>query len=213
MSENSIIKIHCNTCGRETKHSLLTSRMTPDEEFIENYGPIHWEDKYEMLECCGCESVMMRHTNWFSETNEVTIDLFPPAVSRRIPKWKNKLPRSIVGLLDEIYTTLHSDGRRLAIMGTRAIIDMVILDKVGDIGTFREKLKALEDQGFIGAKNRKFLAAALEAGHAAVHRGHIPKQEEVSNVMDIVENLLEAVYVLEEAAEKLTKTTPPRKRT
>ncbi len=212
MSENSIIKIHCNTCGRETKHSLLTSRMTSDEEFIEDYGPIHWEDKYEMLECCGCESVMMRHTNWFAETNEVTIDLFPPAVSRRTPKWKNKLPRSIVGLLDEIYTALHSDGRRLVIMGTRAIIDMVILDKVGDIGTFREKLKALEDQGFIGAKNRKFLAAALEAGHAAVHRGHIPKQEEVSNVMDIVENLLEAVYVLEEAAEKLTKTTPPRKR-
>jgi hypothetical protein len=34
----------------------------------------------------------------------------------------------------------------------------------------------------------------------------------VSHVMDIVENLLEAVYILKEAAEELTKTTPPRKR-
>jgi hypothetical protein len=186
--------------------------MTSGEEFIEDYGPIHWQDTYEMLECCGCESVMMRHTNWFSEANEITVELFPPAVSRRTPKWKHKLPHLIVGLLDEIYTALHSDGRRLAIMGTRAIIDMVILDKVGDIGTFQEKLKALEGKGFIGAKNREFLAAALEAGNAAIHRGHIPGQDEVSQVMDIVENLLEAVYVLEEAAEKLTKTTPPRKR-
>jgi hypothetical protein len=152
----------------------------------------------------------MRHSSWFSGNDEVTIKNYPPSFSRRSPKWKHKIPRQIGSLLDEVYNALHADSRRLLIMGTRTIVDMVILDKVGDIGSFQEKLKALEKLGFIGQKNREFLTAALDAGSAAAHRGHVAKPEEVEHVMDIIENLLETVYVLHAAAEKLKKSIPPR---
>jgi hypothetical protein len=95
-------------------------------------------------------------------------------------------------------------------MGARALIDLVMLDKVGDTGTFSEKLKALVSQGYVSTLNREFLEAALEAGHAATHRGHEPTTADVNRMMDIIENLLQAVYVLGDAAEQLKKRTPKR---
>jgi hypothetical protein len=113
-------------------------------------------------------------------------------------------------LLDEIYIALHADSRRLALMGARAVLDIVLLDKVGDVGTFAKKLEQLEEQGLVARRNREFLATAIDAGSAAAHRGFRPNEETLAHVMDIVENLLEAVYVLEKSAEALRKATPQR---
>jgi hypothetical protein len=96
-------------------------------------------------------------------------------------------------------------------MGARTVVDMLLMDKVGDLGTFSEKLTQLEGDGFVGRKNREFLGAALDAGNAAAHRGYQPKKEHLDHVMDIVENVLQAVYILEEAADELKKSTPARK--
>lgn len=85
-----------------------------------------------------------------------------------------------------------------------------MVEKVGDEGGFSQKLKSLEEAGYVSSKNRAVLEAALEAGSAASHRGYAAKADEVNAVMDIVENMLQAVYVLDEAAQKLKKATPPR---
>ena len=95
-------------------------------------------------------------------------------------------------------------------MGARAVLDMVIVDKVGDLGSFGEKLKKLESQGFISQRNREILDAALDAGSAAAHRGYAPKLKDVHAVMDIVENLLQAIYVLDKVAVEIKKSTPAR---
>jgi len=185
--------------------------VTKDSEELPHGQVIHWEDTYEMLECRGCETVTLRHKYWFSELpDEVQTAYYPPPVSRPKPPWKYKLPRDFGLLIDEIYAALHSNSRRLAMMGARTLVDIVLLDKVGDVGAFPRKLEQMEHQGFIGRQNREYLAAALDAGSAATHRGYQPKEEELAHVMDIVENLLQAVYVLEDAAAKLRTTTPPR---
>jgi hypothetical protein len=142
---------------------------------------------------------------------EIITEYFPPAVSRRQPTWSTQLPDPILQLLREVYLALHSDSQRLAMIGTRTLVDMAILDKVGDVGNFKQKLQALEDQGFIGKRNREILEAALGAGHAAAHRGQNYKVAEVNQVIDIVENLLQAVYILEKTAAAIKKVTPPRK--
>jgi hypothetical protein len=75
---------------------------------------------------------------------------------------------------------------------------------------FAEKLRQLEVQGFISQKNRQVLDVALDAGSAAVHGGYAPKLAEVHSVMDIVENLLQAIYVLDKVAAEVKKSTPAR---
>jgi len=212
MKSRTFSKAPCNQCNRETKHVLLKKRLTSDETDVEGYGPISWQDLYEMLECSGCESVTLRHTHLFSEGPDPPISYYPPRIARPVPRWRRQLPHDLGSLTDEVYSALHADSRRLGLMGARTIVDMVLLHKVGDAGTFSWKLKKFEDLGFVGRRDREILEAALDAGSAAAHRGYRPKPEQLDQVMDIVEHLLEAVYVLDSAAAALRKSTPARKK-
>ena len=153
----------------------------------------------------------MRRSSWFSEDpQETNINYYPPAVSRRIPQWARDLPINERTLLDEVYGALHAGSRRLAMMGARALIDVALVSKVGDQGTFAKTLAEGESQGYISKQNRDVPGAAFDAGSAAAHRGHNASAKEVSQVIDIVENLLQSVYVLESLADDLRKKTPPR---
>jgi hypothetical protein len=163
-----------------------------------------------MFECCGCKSVVVKRTHMFSEWDDPEVSFFPPPASRIKPDWYHKIPHKMQPILSEIYNSLDADTRALPLMGARALLDMVMVDKVGDAGSFVGKLKELESQGFISQKNREVLEAALDAGHAAAHRGYVPELADVHSVMDIVENLLQAIYVLDKVAEKLRKITPAR---
>jgi hypothetical protein len=79
---------------------------------------------------------------------------------------------------------------------------------VGDIGGFGDKLDRLEELGLVGRQDKEILKIAVEAGHAATHRGYAPEAENVNQVMDIVEHLIEAIYVLGGAAKRLKKAVP-----
>lgn len=204
-------KVHCNECRRKTDHRLLKTAQgdSGSESYDEEYD-IWWETTFDLLQCCGCRDIVLRRTYVFSEYDHAEVRYFPPRVSRHSPKWAQELPYELKSVLDEVYRSLDADNRRLPMMGARTLLDMVMNEKVGDLGGFATGLKELERQGFVSSKNREVLEAALDAGSAAAHRGHAAKLEEVNIVMDIVENMLQAVYVLHDAAEKLKKSTPPR---
>lgn len=205
-----IVRSHCNQCGRDTKHTVLAVREVETVDDHEEYGLLTWRDTYEFLECAGCESVSMRHTNWFDQTDEYTATVYPPPSKRRKPHWFYQLPTPVRALMQQVYQALDGNSRSLALMGARAVLDMVLVETVGDKGSFSEKLDELQKKGFIGSKNKEVLEAALDAGNAASHRGYMPSSDDMSAVMDIVENLLQAIYHLKVLAESLKKTTPPR---
>lgn len=118
--------------------------------------------------------------------------------------------KEIVG---EIYAALHSGSRRLALVGTRTLVDMLLLEEVGDVGTFDQKLKALRDKGAISERNREVLSTVLNAGSAAAHRGYKPAREDLEVVMDVVENVLQSTHHLVRVAEELRKKIPERSQT
>jgi hypothetical protein len=165
-----------------------------------------------MLECCGCEEISLSESVYFSEADDVQENIYPPRISRPKPDWHTSLPREYRGLLDEVYSSLRADNRRLAMMGARAIIDLFILRKVGDLGGFGKGMDALEKEGIIGTKDRLIIEAAIDAGHAAAHRAHCPSPKDVGGVMDIVENVIQH-DVLHDSAAALRKATPKRQQT
>lgn len=136
---------------------------------------------------------------------------FPPRVSRRKPAWVDRLavPEEYGDLLDEIYVALHADSRRLAAMGARALIDCYITRRVGDQGNFTNGLKKLVEKGFISEKQREIVSAAVDAGNASAHRGHCPSGDDISAVIDIVENLIHN-ELLTQQAQTLRANTPAR---
>ncbi len=214
----TIVKAHCNKCFCDTNHLVVAERIQRDQEKADPNDPednvyVEYITAYTMLECRGCESVILRQRFSCSEWPHGEFDeyFYPPQISRRRPEWHKKLPKEIQELLEEVYTALHSDSRMLAMMGIRAIIDIFITEKLGDIGGFSKKLEALVSKGHISRSNEKILNAALHIGHAAAHRGHKADDKTVNQVIDIVENLIQQEYVLKKAADDLKAATPIRK--
>lgn len=225
--------VYCNKCRRKTLHRLLKSTCDArvDEYRSDVYDPDSGDYAscifFEMLECCGCREAVLRRTlHCFDPETHVRmggagvinsdgecdddVRYFPPATVRHLPPWRSKLPPDIRQVLEEIYRSLDAESVRLPMMGARTLVDMMIVEKIGDVGTFKEKLAELEKEGFISPRNREALYAALEVGHAAAHRGHAATNSEVQDVMDIVESMLQAIYVFPELVHKLKKTTPAR---
>ena len=211
-AEIKTVKSLCNRCGLNTNHhvrfnhSVSDSYDTPDGESI-----VDWGSTYTFLECCGCSDVSIRRHDWCSEWDHGSYDetFYPPRVSRRKPSYFESLSEEYRSLLGEIYTALQADSRQLAMMGARAVIDLFILRKVGDQGDFAKGMAKLEQDGYIGKLDKDIIKAAIDAGHAASHRAHIPSSKELTAVMDIIENLLQHDR-LAASAETLQKHTPAR---
>lgn len=210
------VQAHCNQCGHETKHDVVTMRQHDSSEMVDPYHGIEvsWSTTYSMLECRGCEEIHLRRSEWCSEDDPMDrrpSTYFPPRVSRRKPAWVDRLavPSEYAELLDEIYVALHADSRRLAMMGARALIDMAITRSVGDQGNFGSGLARLVEKQLISERNREIIKAAVDVGHASAHRGHRPSSDDVNVVIDIVENLIHN-ELLAGAAQALKSTTPQR---
>jgi hypothetical protein len=208
MSEE-VIKCHCNVCGHQTNHDLIARRVVKDSEEIDESISFWWETTSEFLQCRGCESTCLKDITE-DASGDIETRFYPPVSSRRWPKWLWKLPQPIAELTREVYKAIFNDSHRLVLMGARAIVEMLMLKEIGDVGTFRTKLQELENRGFISTRGRETLAVALDAGNAAAHRGYRAGVEDIEAIMDIIENLLESVYHLEKIAAQIKDHTPAR---
>ena len=97
-----------------------------------------------------------------------------------------------------------------AATGARILIDRATTLKVGDIGGFDAKLKAMVGQNLISQAERDLLDSVTDAGNAAAHRGYSPKTEDLHIIMDTIENLLHRLFVLPGDSGKLKLSIPPR---
>ncbi len=201
-------KVHCNSCLQETTHQLIATK----ENFLsgQNQPDMWWSFTNDMLECCGCHAISLRVTERCSEADGKRFTIWPPRVNRREPSWMYELPAPLTRLLQEVYIACAADARALAAMGLRAVIDEVAKDKVGDLGSFHDKLDGLVVGEFISSYQRQILDAALETGHAATHRAFCPPPDLLESLLDITEHLLQGTYILPEVAKKLQQKTPKR---
>lgn len=141
---------------------------------------------------------------------------YPPAVFRREPPWIHDLTKAasydIFELLKEVYTAIHNDSRRLAVMGIRALLEQLMIDKVGDQHSFKGNLDAFESAGWLSRSQRTVVEHTLEAGHAAIHRSFKPTAAEVVALMDVTEHVVEAAYIIDLRTEGLDARIPSRAR-
>jgi len=207
---SDIKTIFCNKCQNYTDHTkIYTKKVNDGQEKIENDYQLSWSDTYSLFECNGCHDIHLEKVVWFSEWDDVETTNYPPRIYRKTPKWINSVTETQRKLLEEIYRSLAANCKQLAVMGARTLIDLFILDKIGDIGNFEQKMTELQNQQFISSEQKQHLKAALDAGHAVIHRGFQPTDDIVNKVIDIIESLL-INYSLNKNADKLNEITPKR---
>lgn len=216
------LKVHCNGCNRETNHEVLHAHTQKWEQVEDRQLIFSGGDTYELVKCRGCDTAALRIQSWIDQSLDYEEDagtettMYPPASYRPMPRWLSGL--AVLGqeevmlrsFIDEIYIALRNKCLRLAVMGIRALLERVMIAKVGDQGTFKANIDAFEQKGFISASQRRALEPVLEAGHAAIHRAFDPTPGDVSDLMDITESVIEAIYVNDHKAAALIRRVPVR---
>ena len=209
---------HCNICGGDKNHTILKQIVKDKTQEINERFEISWNDAYYMLECCGCEKVHFLHTSWFSENTDESGDViidktyYPSSIFRPTPDWLYQLDREwhITKLVQEVYLAIRNDALSLAAMGIRAVIEAIMIDKVDDNGSFSKNLNEFKNKGYISLFQLNNINAALELGHASIHRGFIPEKEQIEFALDILEGLLHGLYILDKTAKRTILDIPKR---
>lgn len=219
MPSPATTKAHCNRCAGETLHNVLHTVRRVWEEYDEDGDPYQHETAtYETVQCCGCEEVKLK----VAETGPYPAlppTYFPPATFRRRPEWTDSLMlqsfgvgihKTLFELFSEVYKALQNGMPRLAAMGVRAVLESIMVDKVGDKGTFNKNVAAFAEEGHIAKKQVPRINAVLDAGSAAIHRGYAPSTEDVIAMVNLTENLVESLYFHDEQINAVASRVPPR---
>jgi hypothetical protein len=163
---------------------------------------------------------MGRSRLWFSD-GTVNHVYYPSPVSRKMPSWmplwglglgRSRGEAAIAAVLMEVYQAVDARQYRLAAMGIRALLEQVMIHKVGDLRSFDKKLDEFQKQGYISAIQRDAMRATLDVGDAAMHRGFVPTEKDLTLALDIIEGVLAPIYDHRTEAEKMADRVPPRAR-
>jgi hypothetical protein len=224
--QSETVKGECPTC-RAVRNSSVRGKY--HKSWAHPTRPIDGSDTYYILECCGCETKFFRHETYFSEYDHYDYDpqtgdtvviptvrttYWPPLERRSRPEWLYSAEHrdAVLGsLLQQLYTALDSALTVLAAIGIRTAFDRATLVLgIDPKKTFEQKLHKLLDDGWIGATERDILAALIDAGNAAAHRGWSPEAHQLDTMMDVLEAFLHRHFVLRDGASKLRADTPKR---
>jgi len=165
---------------------------------------------WTVSKCLGCEKLTFKHILRALPTKEYDqIFYFPRKPVREIPKWISKLPKIYLEVLHEVYASVQEGLHILALSGIRTLLDIFIVSKIGDIGSFKQKIEKLITTGIITSSKATVLEAAIEAGNASSHRGYKPDKETVFQILDIVENLLQS-EIVDRPVSQIKQKTPTR---
>lgn len=227
------VRAHCNNCIGERQHNIRSRvELAGRDSGYEDEAQCEVRREYCVLECNGCGDAHLVEHVWYGDDTEAC-QRFPPKRTHSTPAWLTEYAfspfaepscrnpreirrleavRGIVSLLNETNLAIANACHRLAAMGIRSVIDLVGAERYGDI-SLKQKVDQLNSDGLISRENTKHLDAAIQLGHAAVHRAFSPTLHDVESALSITCNLLEAIYRIPGQARSLTERTPKRRRT
>lgn len=218
VANDQSLKAHCNKCGGTRNHWILFHKIQTDEHEVNNHYSVFWTNSFRLIECQGCESIKLLHESVFSEEADengnpiVTKRYYPPSTFRNEPRWISRLDSEwhLTKLMKEIYSAMQNSCPSLVAMGIRGAFEAIMIDRISDNGSFSKNLLAFQNAGFISHTQLGAIRAAIELGHASIHRMHVPDAAHLETALDVLEHLVHGLYILGPDAERNAKAIPPR---
>ena len=113
------------------------------------------------------------------------------------------LPHNVYRIYQEAHGALCAELGILAGLGLRALVEAVCVDRQVTNGNLQSKIDQLATAGHITQAGARILHSLRFMGNAAAHevKAHTPQQ--LNAAFDVVEHLLQGVYVLPSQAANL----------
>jgi hypothetical protein len=204
-------KDYCPLCGHHTNHEVLfveKKGSLPEEDF-------GWNQDYEVIRCRGCENIQFRTT--YSDEGMVSyshdeegdyyndVKYFPSFIMRhsRLEKLYG-LPDKIRIVYLETLEALKSNCYLLTGVGLRAIIEAICIAENIAGRNLEQKINSLSRNKLITEKDSHRLHSIRFLGNDSVHEMSVPKQSQITIALNIIEHLLNNLYLIDiEANEQL----------
>lgn len=197
-----IEKILCPLCRLQTNHKKVW-------EYQDNYNDEEngfWEEiTYEVLQCLGCETPILRKRDLFSENiefdKEGNVTIIPevtiwPKTSFDDLKIKiiSNLPENVREIYRETIEAYNSKLPILCAAGIRAVIEFVCKEEklIGD--DLKKKIDQLKDKGIITESISEGLHQSRMLGNEALHDRKLFRNYELKMAIEMIETLLEMHY-------------------
>ena len=207
---NEIIDAPCGVCKRNTKHKILADIELAGREETDDTLLYGWDNEYQIIQCQGCETVMFRqtHTNledmehytgqngWEAEYIKFE-NYYPNPEKNRIGlSDEHLLPEKLQRIYTETLNVLNGNNPVLTGIGLRAIIETVCKDQAATGKTLYAQINSLVEQSVLTKEGAEILHKLRVLGNDAAHEVKPHSNVQMGLAFDVVEHLLQGVYIL-----------------
>lgn len=209
MTPDEIIFSLCKSCAKSTRHLVLFCHV--HETDPEGY---HERDSWGVIRCEGCWTVSFQHRNDdFEQVREddngnmehtVSITSYPRAVPYHKPlQGTYWVPALIRKVYRQTLSAYGEEAYVLASIGLRATIEAVCNHLNVSGANLEKRIDQLHKGGYVSNGDKKRLHAIRFLGNDAAHEVKEPSEADLKVALDIVEHLLNSVFILEHKARSL----------
>jgi len=211
-SQNSEMKLPCTKCAGKTIHKVLVSVDVQGEEADGGWS-IQWCDDYQIVECGGCKIKSFRNvssnsedyyqiseTEW--EHGELE-NLYPSRIEGRktLENEEHYLPSTVRGIYKETIQALSNNSPVLAGIGLRALIETICKEKNAEGKNLLLKIDDLVSKQILTPTGSTILHKIRTLGNDAAHEVKPHSEKQLGLAMDVVEHVLNDVYILPKKVE------------
>ncbi len=219
-------KAYCNTCKRQTNHQPLKELKSSVSDDV---FQISFWDSWEIIRCLGCEAVSFKHVSGNSHDRDEESGEFLENV-KYYPIRKDgaigirdffNVPIVVRSIFRETVDAYNYGLNILCAAGIRAVIEAICRQEGVGGGQVEEvrkgiritvtstklvgKINGLYEKGFLTLKQTKILHEHRYLGNSALHDNDAPSKKVLRTAIEIIENVLDSLYEIEEKADVLIR--------
>lgn len=201
----------CGKCNNDTKHLIITDVSLHGKESMSHWaGDLYqWNNEYQIIKCLGCETISFRYTHTNSEDaqqhDEYGCDVmrYPnPDSGREVISDSNLIPEKLLRIYKETLIAINHEQRVLAGIGVRAIVETVCKEKEAKGNNLSQKINSLVEQEVLTKGGADILHKLRILGNDSAHEVKPHNSIQLGLAIDVIEHLLQGVYILPYHAEK-----------
>ncbi|AZC94217.1 DUF4145 domain-containing protein [Pseudomonas chlororaphis] len=208
----NVLRSDCRGCNNNTRHEVMGVATERIQEWHTNEL-----NSWCVVRCLGCHTYSFQHKHEdFDQIeedfegelhHEVIVNVYPSVIRNHRPLTATYLlPRLISSIYLQTLKALSQNSNTLGSIGLRACIEAVCNHLEISGNNLQRRIDSLFKAGHVSNGDKKRLHAIRFLGNDAAHEIKQPSITDIRVALEIVEHLLNAVFILESKAKGLETT-------
>ena len=196
-------KLQCNSCRRETIHTL-EARCVGDWSEEYQYGGVNGSSNFSLYRCGACDEVCFEHASYFSENYDHDLEgnIFLVPTEHQYPSPSSAdfafdtdfTPNDLNELIEEMLYALAGAKLKLATVALRMVVEFIVTDTKCAGRNLQKKIDDLHNKGYVDDVQVDLLHKIRVKGNSGAHERIAMNRSEMVAAISVINLLLEKLY-------------------